>query len=245
MEAVLYSMSISHPARAAGLMLRHKGIEAERVNIPPGSQQLLMRRHGFRHGTVPGLKLDGRHVQGTTEISRALDEICPDPPLFPADPGLRATVEDAESWGDQIYQPVPRRIFRWTAANDRDVRKAMAGSVGLPVPALSSNLLWPVAQFYMRLEGGGELTARRDAERIPEHLDHVDELIAAGTIDGEALNAADFQIATTTRVLLNFSQFRPLVEGRPAGAHAMRVVPEFGRELPARVPESWLVATAR
>jgi glutathione S-transferase len=77
---------------------------------------------------------------------------------------------------------------------------------------------------------------------LPTHLDKIDGLIEEGTLGGEELNAADFQIATSTRVLLNFSQLRPLIEGRPAGDHAMRVVPDFGRELPVRLPEAWLHA---
>jgi hypothetical protein len=64
-------MSISHPARAPGLMLRHKGFEARRIDLAPGSQQLRMRAAGFPHGTVPGLKLDGRRIQGTLQISRS------------------------------------------------------------------------------------------------------------------------------------------------------------------------------
>ena len=240
MEAILYSMSISHPARAAGLMLRHKGIETRRVEIPPGSQRVLMRLHGFRHGTVPGLKLDGRRVQGTTAISRALDEVRPDPPLFPLDPARRAAVEDAERWGDQVYQPVPRRIFRWAVANDRALRISLARAVGMPAPSVTTYALWPAAQFFMRVEGGGERTARRDVDPIDDHLDHVDELIGAGTLDGEELNAADFQIAPTTRVLLNFPQIRPRIEHRPAAAHAMRVAAEFGRALPVELPSAWL-----
>src|SRR5687768_13236535 len=84
-EATLYTMRISHPARAAELMLAHKGIEAERVEIPLGSQRVMMRRHGFRGGTVPGLKLDGKRVLGTREIARAVEEAQPEPPLYPSD----------------------------------------------------------------------------------------------------------------------------------------------------------------
>jgi glutathione S-transferase len=239
-EVTLYGMRISHPARAALLMLRHKGIEAKLVEVMPGAQQLAMRAYGFRGGTVPGLKIDGRRVQGSTQISRALDEAVPVPPLFPADPQLRAAVEEAERWGDEVYQPVPRRIFRWSVASKGHVRRRAVAGFGFPVPAVTSRLMLPVAHFYMRLESGGEETARADVAALPSHLDHVDELIAAGVIDGAELNAADFQIATTTRVLLNFAQTRPLIEGRPAGAHAMRVIPSFGRPLPVEFPEAWL-----
>lgn len=242
MEATLYSMSISHPARAAELMLAHKGVNAKIVRLPPASQQLAMRALGFRAGTVPGLKIDGRRIQGSREISRALDEVAPEPPLFPADPERRAAVEEAERWGDAVYQPVPRRIFRWSVATHADLRKRLAGAVGMPAPAVASRALWPVSQIYMRFEGGGEEAAKRDVGELPSHLDRVDDLIAAGTLDGEELNAADFQIATTTRVLLNFRQLRPLVEGRRAADHARRVAPDFGREAPVEIPSDWIPA---
>jgi glutathione S-transferase len=238
-------MSISHPARAAGLMLRHKGIEARRIEIPPGYQQLRMRAAGFRHGTVPGLKLDGRRIQGTLQISRALEEAKPDPPLFPDDAAKRAAVEEAERWGDRVYQPVPRRIFRWVAAHDDRVRQSLSRQMGVPAPALVSKLMLPVAHLYMRFEGGGETQARRDLAELPSHLDHVEELLAAGTIGGDQINAADFQIGTTTRVLLNFPQLRPLLEGRPAAEHATRIAPKFGDVLPAEVPDDWIPAALR
>ena len=242
-DVTLYGMTISHPARAAMLMLDHKDIEAKVIRLPPGSQQVVMRAAGFRGGTVPGLKIGGRRVQGTREISRALDEIVPEPPLFPADPEMRAAVEEAERWGDEAYQPVPRRILRWSIANNPSMRERFAGMGGMPAPAITSRLLWPVAQAYMRLEGGGEDTARADAAALPDHLNHVDELIGAGVIDGPELNAADFQIGTTTRTLLNFDPLRPLVAGRPAEAHAMRIAPNFGRRsFPIEIPENWIPA---
>ena len=240
MEATIYSMKISHPARAAELMLEHKGIRAERVEIPPASQRVLMRRHGFKGGTVPGLRLDGRRVQGTRQIARALEEAQPEPPLFPGAQAARDAVEVAELWGEQAYQPVPRRIFRWAVSSDSDLRALMAKNVGLPAPGLTQWAFLPVAQFYLRYEGGGEKAARRDVAELPSHLDKIDGFMEAGTIGGTELNAADFQIATSTRVLLNFPQLRPLIEGRPAGDHAMRIAPGFGREMPVELPAAWI-----
>ena len=243
-EVTLYAVSFSHPSRAALLMARHKGIEPKVVNLPPGSQLLAMRALGFGGGTVPGMKLGGRRALGTREISRALDEAVPEPPLFPADPDRRAAVEEAERWGDVVYQPVPRRIFRWSIATNGDVRERVLEDLGFPAVPVTSRLMLPMAQLYMRAENGGEETARADVAAIPEHLDHIDELIADGTIDGEALNAADFQIGVTTRVLLLFPQLRELVSGRPAEAHAMRVVPRFGDETRVEVPPEWIPDSA-
>jgi glutathione S-transferase len=236
-EATLYTMGISHPARTAELMLAHKGVDAERVDIPLGSQRIMMRRHGFRGGTVPGLKISGKRVQGTREISQALEEAQPDPPLFPGD---RDAVEVAELWGEQTLQPVPRRIFRWAVSSDSELRTRMAKSMGAPAPGVTQWGIWPLAQFYLRYEGGGEKAARRDVAELPTHLDRIEGFMEDGTIGGTDLNAADFQIATSTRVLMNFPQLRPLIEGRPAGEHAMRIVPEFGREMPVKLPQEWL-----
>ena len=52
---------------------------------------------------------------------------------------------------------------------------------------------------------------------LPVMLGRVEELIAAGTLGGGALNAADYQIATSVRLLMCFDDLRPLIERRPAG----------------------------
>ena len=55
-----------------------------------------MLGRGFVTMTVPAMKIDGRRVQGPREISRALDELVPQPALFPADPLRRQAGEDAD-----------------------------------------------------------------------------------------------------------------------------------------------------
>jgi glutathione S-transferase len=66
-------------------MLEHKGIEYKRVDLIAALHRPLLRARGFEAPTVSALKADGRRVQGTCNISRVLDEIHPEPPLFPAD----------------------------------------------------------------------------------------------------------------------------------------------------------------
>src|SRR6185295_18466602 len=58
-------------------------------------------------------------VQGSLNISRELDRIQPDPPLFPADPEKRRKVEEAEAWGDGAPQDIPRTIIWWAFKRDR------------------------------------------------------------------------------------------------------------------------------
>src|SRR5260370_952805 len=107
-------------------MLERKRIDHRIVQIQPGLHSLVVRLAGFPGGTVPALTLDGRRIQGSTSISRALDELRPEPALFPADRERRRAVEDAEAWGESELQPVPRRVYRWGLVRDRAMRRRLA-----------------------------------------------------------------------------------------------------------------------
>ena len=88
-------------------MLDLKRIEYELAAVLPGTQRIHLRLAGFRGGTVPALKLDGRRLQGSRNIARALEQLRPDPPLFPADPAARARADEAERWGDGVLVTDP------------------------------------------------------------------------------------------------------------------------------------------
>jgi glutathione S-transferase len=237
----LYSIAISHPARAAGLMLRYKGTEHEIVDILPGMQRALLRLHGFRGATVPAMKIDGRKVQGSLNVSRALEELQPEPPLFPSDPEQRAAVEEAERWGEAELQPVPRNIFRWFVTRDYELRRNLAETSGMPLPALAGRLTKPVGWYFAHVvSGASEESVRSELAALPALLDHVDELIADGVIGNEHPNAADFQIATSIRVLHSFPQLQALIDDRPAAELATRIAPNFGLPVPLQIPAEWV-----
>ena len=230
-------MSISHPARAARLMLDHKGIDYELVKVRPGMQAVQIRLAGFKGGTVPALRIDGRRALGTVAISRLLDQIRPEPPLFPADPAHRRAVEEAEAWGERVLQPIPRRLLRWALCQGHAERVTFSRELGLALPHFAALVVWPVATFYARREDAASTERiRRDWKELPGHLDHVDELIAAGTIGGEERNAADFQIGTTLRVMLAFADLEPLIAGRPAEALARGIWPDYRWRVSALLP---------
>jgi len=182
------------------------------------------------------MKLDGRRIQGSLRISRALDQARPDvAPLFPA--GSRQAVEDAEAWGERELQPVPRRLFRWAALHDAQLRRWLAGDVlHLPAPRLAAAGYGPLARLFAGMAGASDTQVRAGLAELPAKLDRVDELIAAGTIGGAEPNAADFQVGTTVRVLIAFEDLRDGVEGRPAGDLAMRVLPDFPGPIPRALP---------
>src|SRR5918997_6453728 len=142
-------MGVSHPSRAARAMLSHKGIEHDLVSIPAGMQPVVLRVAGFRGRTVPALKVDGRRIQGSLAISRALEELKPDPPLFPGD--RRAAVEEAEAWGERELQPLPRRFFRWGVAHRPHLARWTAGLAGMPAPGVTGTVSMPLARYFAYL----------------------------------------------------------------------------------------------
>jgi glutathione S-transferase len=81
---------------------------------------------------------------------------------------------------------------------------------------------------------------RNTIAEIPPALDRIDDWIADGLLDGEELNAADFQIAPSVRLLMTFEDFRPLIESRPAGRFASRVLPRAPGRIGPVFPAEWL-----
>jgi glutathione S-transferase len=228
----LYGTKPSPPAHSARLMLESKGLDYKPIWLLPGLHPALLRTRGFRGGTVPAIKIDGRKVQESRAISRALDELEPEPPLFPADPQQRVEVEEAERWGDEVLQDVPRRIIRWMSVHRPETRVMIAEEIGVPFPRFAAWINAPTAR-RMANKVDSDAQIQNAIAQVPEVLDHVDELIAGGVIGGEEPNAADLQIATSVRALLTVRDLDAVTRGRPSADLAMRLVPEFGNDFPA------------
>ena len=241
----LYGSPPSPPSHSARLMLERKGLEHKVIWLLPGMWPALLRTRGFRGGTVPAMKIDGRRIQGSVLISRALEERKPDPPLFPADADQRAAVEEAERWGDRVLQDVPRRIVRWLSVHRPETKVMIAEDVGIPLPRFAAWINTPAARHLAnRVDADGQI--QRAIAQVPEVLDHADQLIAEGVIGGDEANAADFQIASSVRALLTVKDLDPVTQGRPASELALRLLPDFGTDFPpGLLPAEWLRGSER
>ena len=237
----LYGIPLSHPVLAARGMLERKSLDYRYVELLAGAHPPSLWALGFRRGTVPAMRLpDGRRVQGSLAIAQALEEVAPDPSLYPPEPAARGAAQDAERWGEAVLQPVPRRLIRWGLRSSLSQRRWFAeAGTPLPAPALAGWLLTPVAPVFAGLVGAGDDSVRGDLARIPELLDEVDRLLGDGVIGGAELGAADFQIGASVRMLLAMQDAGRLVAGRPAEAFARRVVPDYP-SIPAVLPPDWL-----
>ena len=238
----LYVVPGSHPCATVERALELKGLAYERVDLLP-VVHVLHQQLRFGRRTVPGLRLqDGSKVVGSRAILRVLDGLAPDPPLLPGEPALRAKVEAAEAWGDEVLQPLGRRIIWAALARDLAALPSYAAEARLPLPlSLAARAAPLVVRVEQILNDSNDETVRADLAALPAHLDRVDAWIADGVIGGEPPNAADLQVAAGLRLLTTIGDVAPLLDARPAGALARRVFPRYPGTVPAgALPAEWV-----
>jgi glutathione S-transferase len=242
----LYRVPGSHPSDCVEAALRLKGLEYDRVDLLPVVHKAVMRAAGFGGVTVPGLVIDGQRMLGSRAILRRLDELVPEPPLLPADPQLRARVLEAEAWGDDVLQPLARRVSWGALRRNTPAMFSYVGNSRLGVPQrLLSPAAKPTAWAASRLNRAGDETVRSDLVALPAHLDRIDAWIADGLLGGEEPNAADLQIGSSLRLLMTLGDVRPLIEARPCASLARRWFADRPGDVPAgALPAAWVPAPA-
>jgi glutathione S-transferase len=184
----------------------------------------------FGKRTVPGLQFPmGGKVQGSREILRALDLIAPDPPLLPEDADARRTVLDAEAWGDDVLQPLVRRVLWQTLGDHPEAGPSFTAGGKIPLPAGAVTRAMPaIAWAERRLNGVSRAQVKQDVRDLPRHLDRIDAWISEGVLGGDPFpNAADLQIAPSLNLLSTMADVDALIAPRPAGALARRVDPDW------------------
>lgn len=249
-DVTLYVIPGSHACRAGILMLEHKGIAHRLVELPTGAHPFLTRVLGFpghrapirrvdgrtgrflamldRMGTVPSLRFGSERVQTTHEIARFLDRVQPQPALFPADPQSRLAVEEAELWGDQVFQMAARRITLIGSLHGLDALRDR-GNDGRLGPLLAHGETQRVldSRISARMAFGANTGVEQGLlAALPEMLDRIDAWIEAGVLNGAELNAADFMIAPSIALIAYRHDLRAEIDARPAGALVERVLPE-------------------
>jgi glutathione S-transferase len=214
--------------------LELKGLDYGVIEWPPPLQapmQILM----FGKRTVPGLRIGGEKVQGSTAIMRRLDELVPEPRLYPADEAQRARVIEAERWGDEVFQPVGRELIWPAMVHSPGAMISYAEHSRIPLPDSMVRLSAPaVARVASRINRTDDDVARADLDALPAQLDKIDGWIVDGTIgDLTQPNAADLQLASTVRLMLTLADVRPLIDDRPCANLARELFPNIDGEMPA------------
>ncbi len=237
----LYVLPGSHPCAAVEAALALKAIDYDRVDLLPMTQMLI---GPLRYGgpTVPGMRLDGEKLVGSRTIMRRLDELEPEPALLPP-PGDEkyARVLEAERWGEEVLQSVPRTIIDVAFLRRPLAMESYAGDAKLPMPRALRRPSMPATAKLMAFKNkASDARASADIAALSRQLERVDRWIEEGVLGGEQPNAADLQIGSTIRLLLSIGDMRPLLENRPA-ARLTRYFPPMVGEIEAGVlPAAWL-----
>jgi glutathione S-transferase len=220
--------------------LRRKGLEYERVALNAPHNDEMERLYGAGRKTVPGLLVDGEPVHGSIPILERLEQLVPDPPLYPEP--IAGAVREAERWGDDELQDLGRRL-PWGALHFRPEAMGRFGGGDGPLDPAGTDFAIRVSRAMWKYHRISATQLAEDLAGLPGKLDHVDGLASEGILLGDEPNAADLQIGATLRVLLTVGDLRPLLEGRPGEELARRWFPDYAGEVPAGAfPGGWVPA---
>ena len=240
MAIKLYVVHGSHPCAAVQRALEIKSLDYRLVELPPPAH-IPFQRAKFGGRTVPAAVLEtGEKVSGSRAIMRRLEAIAPTPALYP-DGEDRHDVLRAEEWGDQVWQPLGRRLLWAAFAVAPAAMNGYQEGARRPVPAPALRLAAPtVIRIERRLNDASEGEVRADLRALGNHLDRIDGWVDAGILGGDQPNAADLQIGATTRLLLTIGDVATAIAGRPAERHARQLWPEWAGAVPAGAyPQRW------
>jgi glutathione S-transferase len=104
----IWRIPFSTNVERVALALGHKGLGAEWIDVDPADRTEVERVSG--QPLVPVLDLDGRIVVDSTAIIEELEQLQPDPPLYPAEPARRAEVEIFVDWFNRVWKRPPNEL---------------------------------------------------------------------------------------------------------------------------------------
>lgn len=237
-KVTLHALPPSHPCLAVAAGLREKGVEFEWVNLEMGRHgEQIAELYGDGLTTVPGLTIGGERIHGSTAILRRLEELEPEPSLYPD--GIADEVREAELWADGELQDLGRRL-PWGGMHFRPEAMGTFGGAGDLDPAGTDFAM----KFIHATWKYHRITAVRLAEdlgKLPGMIDRIERYAGQGVIAGESATAADFQIGATIRVLLTVGDLEPALAGTAAERIARRYFPDYDGRIPAGAfPAGWL-----
>jgi len=104
----VYRIPFSTNVERVALALAHKALDVEWVDVDPADRTEVDRVSG--QSLVPVLVDGDRVVHDSTEILRYLEELRPEPRLFPVEPARRAELEVFLEWLNKVWKRPPNEI---------------------------------------------------------------------------------------------------------------------------------------
>jgi glutathione S-transferase len=104
----VYRIPFSTNVERVSLALAHKGLDVEWIDVDPADRSPVERVSG--QSLVPVLVDDGRVVFDSTVILRYLEDLRPEPALFPGDEARLAELEVFLDWFNRVWKRPPNEI---------------------------------------------------------------------------------------------------------------------------------------
>lgn len=117
-----FSTNVERVALAAG----HKGLTIGWVDVDVDDRSEVVRVSG--QPLVPVLVAGDEVIVDSPRIVEWLEARVPDPPLYPADPTLRAEVEVFVEWFNRVWKIAPNKLVE---GDDPALRAELARNVGI------------------------------------------------------------------------------------------------------------------
>ncbi|MGH2837572.1 MAG: glutathione S-transferase family protein [Thermoleophilaceae bacterium] len=100
------------------LALGHKGVRAEQVLVDPGDRSEVVRVSG--QDLVPVADFNGEIVADSLAILRRIEELHPEPPLWPPEPARRTEMDLFIDWFNRVWKVPPNAIAEMIEGDARD-----------------------------------------------------------------------------------------------------------------------------
>jgi glutathione S-transferase len=229
MKPRLYLIPASPPCYAVEAALRAKGIAYDVTELP----NVLHIPHQlvrFRAPYVPAMRLDGERVVTSTAILRRLDELVPEPPMYPS-----PRVEEVEAYVVEALQPIARRTPAYVAVHHNRSSPTWFSQARVKFPDPAYRVMIPaIGRLGLARNGGARVEAiEADIRALPGVLERLDAFIDDGVFGGDVPNAADLQVGSNLALLLRIGDLEPVIRAHErAAAVADRWFPDY----PGRVP---------
>jgi glutathione S-transferase len=140
---IVYRIPYSTNVERVALALAHKGIEVDWKDVDPQDRSEVERVSGQR--LVPVLvDDDGVVIADSTVILRFLEELQPEPRLFPQEPGRRAELDVFLDWFNRVWKRPPNEIDAERAKKQPDEER---------IGALGADLAGSLDLFERLLDG--------------------------------------------------------------------------------------------
>lgn len=205
----LWQIDVSHFSEKARWALAWKGVEHKRHSPVPGAHMAVAAwlTRG-RQVTFPVLEIDGRRIGDSTAIVAALEELYPEPPLYPDDPAERRRALELEDFFDEELGPHVRQLAWHEFGNDRERFNELMKHAAPEPLARMPGAAAGYARLYtaLRFRAGDGRRAEQSRAKVLAALDRLEAELG----DGEYLVDERFSVADLTAASL----FYPLVQPR-------------------------------